>query len=132
MNSVSIIGRITAVPELRHTPQGKAVADGNLAVDDGFRRSEKIVLFQRHILGGDCRKPRQARCQRPANLHRRQALAGRIHAARSRKARPENADHLRKNGIPRQDARIDRRASPATISAAEVRPAARGERRARR
>jgi single-strand DNA-binding protein len=45
MNNVSIIGRITAVPELRHTPQGKAVADGNLAVDDGFGDQKKSFFF---------------------------------------------------------------------------------------
>ena len=45
MNNVSIIGRITAVPELRHTPAGKAVADGNLAVDDGFGDQKKSFFF---------------------------------------------------------------------------------------
>lgn len=45
MNSVQIIGRITAVPELRYTPQGKAVADGNLAVDDGFGENKKSFFF---------------------------------------------------------------------------------------
>lgn len=45
MNNLSIIGRITAVPELRHTPAGKAVADGNLAVDDGFGDQKKTFFF---------------------------------------------------------------------------------------
>lgn len=45
MNSVNIIGRLTAVPELRHTPQGKAVCDGNLAVDDGFGDQKKSFFF---------------------------------------------------------------------------------------
>lgn len=45
MNSVQIIGRIIAVPELRCTPQGKAVADGNLAVDDGFGENKKSFFF---------------------------------------------------------------------------------------
>jgi single-strand DNA-binding protein len=45
MNAVQLIGRITAVPELRHTPQGKAVADGNLAVDDGFGDNKKSFFF---------------------------------------------------------------------------------------
>lgn len=45
MNSVQITGRITAVPELRYTPQGKAVADGNIAVDDGFGDQKKSFFF---------------------------------------------------------------------------------------
>lgn len=45
MNSVNIIGRITAVPELRWTPAGKAVADSNLAVDDGFGDQKKSFFF---------------------------------------------------------------------------------------
>ena len=45
MNNVCITGRITGVPELRHTPQGKAVCDGNLAVDDGFGDQKKSFFF---------------------------------------------------------------------------------------
>lgn len=44
MNSVQLIGRLTAQPELRHTPKGMAVANGTLAIDDGFGDS-KTTLF---------------------------------------------------------------------------------------
>jgi single-strand DNA-binding protein len=43
MNSVNITGRVGADIELRYTPQGKAVAEMNLAVDDGFGESKKVV-----------------------------------------------------------------------------------------
>jgi len=45
MNTFAFIGRITAVPELRYTPQGKAVCDGNVAVDDGFGENKKSMFF---------------------------------------------------------------------------------------
>ena len=43
MNSVNIIGRLGADPELRHTPTGKAVCEINLAVDDGWGENKKTV-----------------------------------------------------------------------------------------
>ena len=43
MNSVNIIGRIGGEIELRHTPSGKAVAEINLAVDDGWGENKKTV-----------------------------------------------------------------------------------------
>lgn len=44
MNSVQLIGRLTAQPEVRFTPKGMAVANGTLAIDDGFGDS-KTTLF---------------------------------------------------------------------------------------
>lgn len=44
MNSVQLIGRITAQPEVRFTPKGMAVANGTLAIDDGFG-DNKTTLF---------------------------------------------------------------------------------------
>lgn len=44
MNSVNLIGRITAVPEVRYTPTGTAVANTSLAVDDGYGE-KKTTLF---------------------------------------------------------------------------------------
>lgn len=49
MNAVQLIGRITAVPELRYTPQVTAVADGNLAVDDGFGDNKKSFFSTSHF-----------------------------------------------------------------------------------
>lgn len=43
MNSVNIIGRVGGEIELRHTPSGKAVAEINLAVDDGWGENKKTV-----------------------------------------------------------------------------------------
>lgn len=43
MNSVNITGRVGADIELRYTPQGKAVAEMNLAVDDGFGDNKKTA-----------------------------------------------------------------------------------------
>jgi single-strand DNA-binding protein len=43
MNTVNIIGRLGADPEIRHTPSGKAVASLNLAVDDGWGENKKTV-----------------------------------------------------------------------------------------
>lgn len=34
INTIAISGRLTDVPELRHTSKGTAVACGNIAVDD--------------------------------------------------------------------------------------------------
>ena len=38
LNVVALMGRLTADPELRHTPQGAAVANFTLAVDRSFVR----------------------------------------------------------------------------------------------
>ena len=43
MNTVNIIGRLGADIELRHTPSGKAVAQANMAVDDGWGANKKTV-----------------------------------------------------------------------------------------
>lgn len=40
LNQVTLIGRLTKDPELRYTPQGKAVANFTLAVDRGFKDKE--------------------------------------------------------------------------------------------
>lgn len=45
MNTVQLIGRLTAAPELRRTPQGTAVASATLAVDDGFGTNKKTFFF---------------------------------------------------------------------------------------
>lgn len=47
MNTVILIGRMTKDPELRYTPNGKAVASFNLAVDRPFKNAngEKEVDF---------------------------------------------------------------------------------------
>jgi single-strand DNA-binding protein len=43
MNTVNIIGRLGADPEIRHTPGGKAVASLNMAIDDGWGENKKTV-----------------------------------------------------------------------------------------
>lgn len=43
INTVSLTGRLGADIELRYTPQGKAVADVNLAVQSGFGDNEKTL-----------------------------------------------------------------------------------------
>lgn len=43
MNNVNIIGRLGADPKVRHTPSGKAVAELNLAVDDGWGENKKTA-----------------------------------------------------------------------------------------
>lgn len=40
MNSVNIIGRFTRDPDLRYTPNGKAVANGTLAVQRSFKNAQ--------------------------------------------------------------------------------------------
>ena len=40
MNVAMIIGRLVADPELRYTPQGKAVATFSVAVDRGFKGAD--------------------------------------------------------------------------------------------
>jgi single-strand DNA-binding protein len=43
MNSVNIIGRVGADIEVRFTPNGKAVTELNLAVDDGWGENKKTA-----------------------------------------------------------------------------------------
>lgn len=43
MNSVNLIGRAGRDAELRYTPQGTAVAELNIAVDDGFGEKKKTA-----------------------------------------------------------------------------------------
>lgn len=45
MNSVQLIGRLTAQPECRYTPSGKAVANATLAVDDGHGDNKKTLFI---------------------------------------------------------------------------------------
>jgi single-strand DNA-binding protein len=45
MNSVNIIGRITAQPEIRYTSNGKGVANATLAVDDGYGEKKKTLFL---------------------------------------------------------------------------------------
>lgn len=40
MNNVSLIGRFTRDPELRYTPSGTAVINGNLAVTRNFKNAQ--------------------------------------------------------------------------------------------
>lgn len=46
MNYVHLTGRITSVPELRHTPKGTAVAETTLCVDDGYGDSKRTYFFR--------------------------------------------------------------------------------------
>lgn len=46
MNSVNITGRVGQDVELRYTPKGKAVAEINLAVDDGFGETKKTAWVE--------------------------------------------------------------------------------------
>ena len=46
-----IIGRVGAEIELRYTPSGKAVAEVNLAVDDGFGENKKTAWISVTIWG---------------------------------------------------------------------------------
>lgn len=41
MNQIALIGRLGQDPQTRHTGSGKAVANFNLAVDDGFGERKK-------------------------------------------------------------------------------------------
>ena len=42
MNQVSIIGRLGADPELKYTPNGKAVVRMSVAVNDRYGQNEKV------------------------------------------------------------------------------------------
>lgn len=45
MNSVNIIGRLTADPEIKYTGAGKAVCNLNLAMDDGWGDQKKTIFI---------------------------------------------------------------------------------------
>lgn len=44
MNNVSLIGRLTADPQLRYIPSGTAVCNFNMAVDKGLSKDKKSEL----------------------------------------------------------------------------------------
>lgn len=46
MNNITITGRLTADPELKHTQNGKAWCKFNVAVDDGFGDKKRTDFFQ--------------------------------------------------------------------------------------
>lgn len=45
VNKVILVGRLTADPELRVTPNGTSVATANIAVNDGFGDNQKSYFF---------------------------------------------------------------------------------------
>ena len=45
INNIVLSGRLTADPELRYTQSGTAVANGNIAVSDGYGDNEKTYFF---------------------------------------------------------------------------------------
>ena len=45
MNQSNIIGRLGADPELKYTPNGKAVARMSVAVNDGFGENQRTYWF---------------------------------------------------------------------------------------
>ena len=45
INTITISGRLTAAPELRYTSNGNAVANGRIAVDDGYGDNRKTFFF---------------------------------------------------------------------------------------
>lgn len=51
MNNVSLVGRLTRDPELKYTPNGKAVANGTVAVNRPFKNASgeqeaDFIMFQ--------------------------------------------------------------------------------------
>lgn len=46
MNIIGIIGNVTKDLELRHTPQGKAVLDISIAVNEGYGEKKEVSFFQ--------------------------------------------------------------------------------------
>lgn len=50
MNQVILIGRLTKDPEVRRTPDGKAVGNYTLAVDRKYARSEQKTDFIRCVV----------------------------------------------------------------------------------
>lgn len=51
MNSVQLIGRATAAPDIRYAPSGTAVCNMSIAVDDGFGDSKKTFFFGVTLFG---------------------------------------------------------------------------------
>ena len=45
INTITISGHLVADPELRYTQSGSAVANGRIAVDDGYGNSKKTYFF---------------------------------------------------------------------------------------
>lgn len=45
-HKIEFIGRCTKDPVMRYTPDGKAVVDLNIAVDDGYGDSKKTIWFK--------------------------------------------------------------------------------------
>ena len=45
INTIALSGRLVAAPELRYTTNGTAVANGRIAVDDGYGDSKKTYFF---------------------------------------------------------------------------------------
>ena len=45
MNNVNIIANLTRDPELRYTPQGKAVATLGIAINDGYGDKKKVYFI---------------------------------------------------------------------------------------
>jgi len=41
-----IVGRLTRDPEMRYTPNGKAVTNFSLAVDDGFGENKQTIFYR--------------------------------------------------------------------------------------
>jgi single-strand DNA-binding protein len=58
LNICVLIGRLTKDPDLRYTPNGKAVATFTLAVDRAFSQRERGRLHSLRSVGQDCRKLR--------------------------------------------------------------------------
>lgn len=51
MNTVNLIGRLCGDPETRYTTTGTAVANVNLAVDDGWGENKKTLFIGLTIFG---------------------------------------------------------------------------------
>lgn len=49
INTVVLTGRLTAEPELRYTQSGTAVANGSIAVTDGYGDNEKTYFFNYEV-----------------------------------------------------------------------------------
>lgn len=45
MNNVQILGNLTRAPELRYTPQGKAVCNISIAINEGYGEKKKTHYF---------------------------------------------------------------------------------------
>lgn len=51
LNNVTLVGRLTADPSLRYTPNGKAVANFTLAVDRGFGEKKETDFINCQVWG---------------------------------------------------------------------------------